>query len=264
MQLQPLATPSQNTTYSFTTRIGGCERKDSIRIHVVPYPTAFAGNDTSICYNTPVSLTGSGNGIRFEWWPAQTISNFAQPITTAIPLIPTNFVIRVFDNQGCPKPGTDTVFVFVSPQLSLKTTADTNAIVGVPLQLSAAGGLIYRWTPDTYLDDPATPNPIAMFTQNYDAFTYKVVTVANNGCADSATVTIRAFVKGRHVYVPTAFTPNNDGLNDLLTPTFTGVKKVESFAIFNRYGQKIFETSEMGRGWNGIWKGQPQPNGLFT
>lgn len=262
--LQPMATPFQNANYSLTARVGGCERTDSVRITVAAYPTAFAGADTAICYNTPVMLSGSGNGLRYEWLPAQTVANPTSLSTTAVPLSSTHFVLRVFDNKGCHKPGTDTVFVLVSPQINLQITTDTNAIVGIPLQLSASGGLTYRWIPDTYLNDPNLPNPIALFTQNHNAFTYKVVTLANNGCGDSATITIRAFVKGRHVYVPTAFTPNNDGLNDLLKPTFTGVKRLETFALFNRYGEKVFETATMDTGWDGNWKGQPQPNGLFT
>jgi gliding motility-associated-like protein len=262
--LQPMATPLQHTTYTLTTRVGGCVRTDSVSITVVAYPTAFAGNDTSICYNTPVSLLGDGNGSRFEWLPAQSVANPTQPLTNAMPNTPTNFVLKVFDNKGCPKPGTDTVFVFVSPPLNLKITNDTNAIVGVPLSLSATGGLTYQWSPATYLNDAAIPDPVALFTQDHNAFTYKVVTLADNGCGDSATITIRAFVKGRYIYMPTGFTPNGDGLNDILKPTLTAVKKLETYIIFNRYGEIVFETKEMGKGWDGIWKGKPQPNGLFT
>jgi gliding motility-associated-like protein len=64
-------------------------------------------------------------------------------------------------------------------------------------------------------------------------------------------------VKQVEVYVPTAFTPNSDGLNDFLRPILMGIKEVRYFRIFNRWGQLIFETKTDRPGWNGTLKGNP-------
>jgi len=60
--------------------------------------------------------------------------------------------------------------------------------------------------------------------------------------------------------VPTAFTPNNDGLNDILRPTLMGVKELRYFRIFNRWGQMIFDTKTERSGWDGKVKGSPMPS----
>jgi gliding motility-associated-like protein len=56
------------------------------------------------------------------------------------------------------------------------------------------------------------------------------------------------------VYVPTAFTPNNDGLNDILKPYYVQIKSLSYFTIFNRWGQKVFSTNDLNKGWDGFSK----------
>jgi gliding motility-associated-like protein len=60
--------------------------------------------------------------------------------------------------------------------------------------------------------------------------------------------------KGSAVYVPNAFTPNNDGLNDIIKPLLIGIKTLHYFTIYNRWGQKVFSTSDMNKGWDGAFK----------
>jgi len=61
------------------------------------------------------------------------------------------------------------------------------------------------------------------------------------------------------IFVPTGFTPNNDGRNDYLHPIFKGVAEVKHFRIFNRFGQLLFESNTELPGWDGSFKGLPQP-----
>ena len=65
-------------------------------------------------------------------------------------------------------------------------------------------------------------------------------------------------VKKAEIYVPTAFTPNNDGLNDFLRPILMGIKEVRYFSIFNRWGHLLFEMKTDQPGWDGTLKGVPQ------
>jgi len=74
---------------------------------------------------------------------------------------------------------------------------------------------------------------------------------------------VRTYV-GPYVYIPSAFTPNGDGLNDELKPILVGIKRFEYFRVYNRYGQLMFATSREGEGWDGMFKGKRQGQGTFV
>ena len=75
------------------------------------------------------------------------------------------------------------------------------------------------------------------------------------GCSDEATMLVKVFKTAPRVFVPTAFTPNSDGKNDVVRPVAVGISKIHYFRIYNRWGQMVFETTENGRGWDGKIKG---------
>ena len=78
------------------------------------------------------------------------------------------------------------------------------------------------------------------------------------GCIDLDTVKLRV-LKGPTFYVPTAFTPNGDGLNDTFGPTAVGIQSLDFFRIFNRFGELVFETNDLRKAWDGTYKGVKQP-----
>ena len=65
-------------------------------------------------------------------------------------------------------------------------------------------------------------------------------------------------------YVPSGFTPNNDGNNDVIRPILMGMRSLKLFRIYNRWGQLLFTTSEKGKGWDGTFKGSQQDPGTFV
>ena len=75
---------------------------------------------------------------------------------------------------------------------------------------------------------------------------------------------MRVFQTPPNVFVPTAFTPNNDGKNDIVKPVLAGIKELKYFRILNRWGQVIFETKQDGIGWDGRINGQPQSTSIFV
>jgi gliding motility-associated-like protein len=77
------------------------------------------------------------------------------------------------------------------------------------------------------------------------------------GCVTIDTQLVKTIEKVE-MFVPTAFTPNGDGLNDILRPVLLGVKKLHYFKIFNQWGQQIFESNSVKQGWNGMYKGVAQ------
>jgi gliding motility-associated-like protein len=83
-------------------------------------------------------------------------------------------------------------------------------------------------------------------------------------CPDTAYLSVRVFQTAPSVFVPTGFTPNADGLNDVIKPILVGIKKLNYFRIFNRWGQLVYETQQEGQGWDGRINGQLQGTHVFV
>jgi gliding motility-associated-like protein len=91
-----------------------------------------------------------------------------------------------------------------------------------------------------------------------------ILTVSDDfGCTDKDTVVIKSY-KGPTFYIPNAFTPNGDGINDNFKPTYVGIKRLEYFRIYDRYGVLVFETSSMNKAWDGFFKSTKQNTGNFV
>jgi gliding motility-associated-like protein len=89
------------------------------------------------------------------------------------------------------------------------------------------------------------------------------VTTAD-GCFAFDTLNVRVFKTDPDIFVPTAFTPNGDGLNDQLLPIPAGISQYEYFRVYNRYGQLVFSTTEVGKGWDGKIAGKEQGSDTFA
>lgn len=85
----------------------------------------------------------------------------------------------------------------------------------------------------------------------------------SDGCTDQDEIKIIVF-KGSAIYVPTAFTPNDDGLNDVLKPSYNGIKALDYFKVYNRWGELVFITKNLSEGWNAMLKGIKQPGGVYV
>ena len=84
------------------------------------------------------------------------------------------------------------------------------------------------------------------------------------GCTDSSFITIKVYKTLPSVFVPTGFTPNKDGRNDILKPILAGMQRIEMINIYNRLGQLVFSTNETGKGWDGTIGSVPQGAGTFV
>ena len=146
-------------------------------------------------------------------------------------------------------------------KLDISVTPDLEIDAGQTIQLYVTGGgSIFNWTPSTWLSDSAIANPFSTPGNN---IRYKVVAQNDAGCSDSAFISIKV-LPYPGIYMPTGFTPNNDGLNDLVKPIITKEFTLHQFAIYNRWGQKLFATSEKSKGWNGKLNGILQDSGVYV
>jgi gliding motility-associated-like protein len=258
----PVATPVTNTTYAVTGSIGKCIAQNSITINVVPYPNASAGADQTVCFGFSAQLNASG-GRDYTWSPATFLSNplIANPVSVN-PTANVRYIVAVTDVLGCPKPSRDTVFVAVSKIKANAGPADTSVVLGQPLQLNATGGNIFLWDPPRWLNNIAIGNPISLPQED---ITYKVRVSNNFGCFDYDTIRVHVYKLDPSFYVPTAFSPNGDGINDFFRPKAIGMKSLDVFRIYNRWGQLLYSSTEIeGRGWDGTFKGKGQDPATYV
>ena len=137
---------------------------------------------------------------------------------------------------------------------------DTVVAIGQPLQLHATGGDLYQWTPATGLNDVSSPDPVAILHTDMQ---YIVAAYTSFGCPTYDTIQVKAY-KGPALYVPNAFTPDNNGHNDRFRPIAVGMTNISYFNIYNRLGQLMYSSRNSGEGWDGTRNGQPQPTGTYV
>jgi gliding motility-associated-like protein len=260
----PKVRPLVNTTYYVIANLGKCQDRDSVKIRVVNYPVAAAGPDTTICFGDRGQLHAKIIASAFSWSPVASMQN-AQTLNPVVgPIRTTAYVLRVTDTLGCPKAVTDTVIVNVTPTIKANAGADTAVVPNQPLQLLATGGNRYVWSPATGLSEVNIPNPVATLGADIDSITYHVRVFDGISCYADDDVTVRVFTTGPDIFVPSAFSPNADGKNDVLRPKLVGITQFRYFSVYNRWGQLLFTTSEQGKGWDGMFNGSKQPSGSYV
>jgi gliding motility-associated-like protein len=259
----PLVNPSVNTKYYVIANLGKCQDRDSITIRIVPYPVAIVGPDTTICTGSRIQLRSTIVGSSMSWSPVNSLLNANTGSPTAGPSKTTAYILRVTDTIGCPKTSSDTIVVTVAPPVIANAGKDTVAIPGQAIQMSASGGQRYIWSPEIGLNDPSISNPLATLSFDTDSIKYRVRVLDANGCFAEDDVVIRVYKTGPDIFVPSAFTPNGDGKNDILRPVTVGITSLTYFRVYNRWGQLLFTTSEFGKGWNGIYNGAAQPSNTY-
>ena len=260
----PSALPVSTTTYQITSTVGSCNATDEVTVTLVPYPGANAGDDAGICFGSSTQLNATIVGSSFTWTPSGSLVNPNTLSPVASPSATTDYILTVTDNLGCPKPGRDTVTVTVLPKVDAFAGNDTNVVVGQPVQFNASGGINYLWLPSTNLSNPAIYNPTATYNGSFDSIRYKVIVTNELGCADSAYLLVKIFDTHPQVFVPTAFTPNGDGRNDVFKPIAAGMDKFEYFGVYNRWGQLVYSTTNTETGWDGNIGGKPQASNTFV
>lgn len=259
------ASPTTTTKYYVTATKGICTKKDSVLVNVNPAPVADAGSNASVCFGGNIVLNGSG-GTYFTWSPPDYLSDIhsAQPTVTR-PQHDITYSLNVKDADGCSSLSPATVRITVTPPIVLFVPVDTIAAIYQPLQLYAvdinnSGISSYTWAPPYGLNNTHVANPVTTLDKD---MIYTVTGTTPSGCEGSAQVKVKVF-EGPEIYVPSAFTPNADGKNDILRPKPVGIKTPVYFRVYNRWGQLMFSSSNFDGGWDGTLQGILQTPGSYV
>jgi gliding motility-associated-like protein len=258
----PVATPTANTRYFVTvTAANNCSNKDSVNVTLKAIPVFTVSAGKSVCLNSRPQLN-AGGGNAYLWSPAASVSNstISNPIATAASTTLYSVIIK---DTTCGD--TDTLFtnliILPLPTITAGKLNDINCAVGSTV-LNATGATQYNWSPATGLSDITSPSPIA---SPGGTTKYTVTGTGTNGCSDTASVMVLVDFNGKVSYsMPNAFTPNDDGKNDCFRIKYFGQVLELQFMIYNRWGNKVFESSNANDCWDGTYKGNPAEAGNYV
>ncbi len=256
------------TVNLFITNRFGCVHQVQKVLQVDEPPQVSVGSTTAICKGDKAQLSAEG-GVSYQWSPGQTLDfpNMSNPI--ASPIINTEYSVvitttYVVNNTPCSFLLNTEVFVDVLSTLPVSANANPVVVVsGNTSTLSYIGdpGALVRWHP---IGSTIPEFGYTVYAKPDRPTTYTAV--ANRGaCKEDVVVHVDAYSDGcdlGDLFIPNTFTPNGDGQNDVLYVRGIKVEEVY-FAIYNRWGELIFESKDKNKGWDGTYKGKAADAGVF-
>lgn len=244
--------PDTTTTYGVEgyDTADGCVVYDTITIHV--FKGMSVKGDTNMCLGSSATLTASG-ALSYQWSNGATTSSI-----TVAPTTTTTYSVIESDGS-CSSTQYVTVTVKAGPAVS--ACCSQTIYYGQTVTLSAAGGTSYVWSPSAGLSCDNCPNPNA---SPNSTTTYTVYITTDSGCVAQQYVTLSLeALNCDEIFVPDAFSPNNDGQNDILYVRGGCIQSLY-FVVFDRWGNKVFESEQQDNGWDGKYKGQPMNTGTYV
>ena len=256
--LNPEAMPTETTTYALNIFSENCVLTDSVIIEVVNQ-TEVEATGAIVCLGDTAQLNVIGAADNFTWSPAEGLSdpNIANPTVTATEDMIYTLVASLSSCQA------DTVEVsVVTKDLPRATLSSVYTMLGeTPILMeieNTSMDYIYNWSPATGLSCTDCANPTVTLNQNMN-YTVEVTDVFT-GCSKvlETSVRLQSFCGEDLVGIPNAFTPNGDGINDVLEIKYSSSLIIENykFQVFDRWGGMLFETDNINEQWDGTVGGK--------
>ena len=251
--------PTVPTTYTVIVNDGICFSKPvSSTVVVLAQPVTAVVGDTLICSGENVTLNASG-GSTYSW---SGFSSSASSITVS-PALTTTYSV-VAENGTCPgSPDSITVWVVPAPVLNTSATPVTIA-EGASTNLNVSGAKSYNWLPSMDLSCTNCSNPVA---NPLTSTVYTVIAIDSNGCSTSAFVKVdvkpACIGNETDLFIANVFSPNKDGQNDVLRVQGNGFRDLY-WSIYDRWGNKLFETTDQAVGWDGMFRNVEMEQGTYV
>ncbi len=255
----PIATPTDTDRYYVRVyNIHQCHADDSIKINVQLPVHAIAQSPYDVCQGNTIVLHASG-GFYYQWFPTTWISRPTDSATAAAPQSNIIYYVRV--SNDCFS-DTAAVIVTIRPLPIVDAGNDTLIYRNTPAILSGTSDVSNNyWYPGDYVESPfqlTTPATPLVTTM------YRLYAISQYNCSnyDSVLVTVEPYTV---LLLPTAFSPNGDGVNDVFRIVrYLNIQTLEEFAVYDRWGQKMFGTEDITQGWDGTYNGRKQQMGVYS
>jgi gliding motility-associated-like protein len=245
---------------------------DSIQVTLYTTPASITATTDSVCKNEQAILSVQPQaGITYSWY---TTASGGSPVATGLafttPAIQqtSTYYVEVMNSYGCVRSNRFPVEATMYPQPNAAFVAapPVTTVTGYDVSFLSdfKQGYTYFWN----FDDPSSSNNTSSIFNPVHTYTlegnYNVTLIVTSpqGCADTVSRTV-AVVLPDNIFIPTGFTPNNDGSNDLFRVRGNNILHYD-MSIFNQWGKRIFHSPTEANGWNGEANGQPVPNGTYA
>ena len=247
-------TPLSNTIYTVTgTDLNNCINKATHTVSVIPLPIISITGTTVVCKGNTTTLTAIGAST-YSWSNGSTSSaNVVAPVSN------TTYAVWAKDTNDCVNTISQLVTVSPLPDV-LINQGEANLIItsGASVNLAASGAVHYQWTSGN-----VSCTACAMITESPTTNTqYCISGINSNNCSNTSCIDIIVQELCGQVFIPDAFSPNGDGVNDLFKVYGKCIDKL-ALQIFDRWGNQIFETSDPLSGWNGTFQGHEMNTGTY-
>ena len=258
----PVTTPANSGVYYVkVTSAKGCTSVDSTIVQLTLKPEVNAGNDVEICEGAAVQLNASGTNyyILYEWKPSTGLLITAIPNPIASPKQTTLYILTV-GNHECKV--SDSLLITIDESPSANAGPDKIIIAGQTIVLNGSAGgtnITYMWTPANSLQAATTLTPVASPSVSQ---VYVLHVVSNKGCGIATdTMLVKVY---QQVYIPNAFTPNGDGINDTWIIETLAAYPGADVKVYSRYGQMVFNNYGKNIAWDGKFKGVQLNPGAYV
>ena len=246
----------------------GCLQQQVVTVQLAPISLEY-NNRHTLCIGDTLELVLESmqtmQEIVYNWESNTSIIGDRNTSTLSVyPEVTTSYIFTAINQSGCEIRDTILVEVLQNKPIVNISAASTSIINGDAIELQATQNpnFTYSWFPNNTLSNLTIYNPIATPTEDTN---YELLVIDENGCSATAAIQIQvqtAICNTPYIFVPSAFTPNNDGENDILYVRGDIIERLE-FIIYDRWGQKIFESTNQNIGWEGTNKGKKMPSGVF-
>lgn len=264
----PIASPVTSLMYHVSgANAFGCTADDSIRLNVVqPFQIQVLGD--TICAGESIKMLASG-AKEYLWSPASSLDDNISATPLASPKVTTTYQVVGYDGFNC---FTDTAFAkitvgpFPTIQLGPDIISSTGSLVTLSSNVTNGPIIKWQWAPSDFLTCSNCPAPTAETVKD---ISYVLRVTNDYGCSASDSISIKATCDNGQVFIPNAFTPDGDGINDVFMVQGKGIGLVKSLRIFNRWGELLFEKRNVAPnnpsfGWDGTIRGLVGPPDVFV
>jgi gliding motility-associated-like protein len=242
----------------------GCTKTatDTVRVYATPQPSITSAD--VVCINSPLLFSGNlarpDSTVLWTWTYGNGGIDYKQNTSTTYATAGSYTVnVQAENALGCKTVATKQVTAIGLPQINVVPEISVPVGAGLSIPVTYSPNVVsYTWTPAREL---SCTNCAVPFATPKITTKYTVSVTDSTGCVNSKDVTLSVVCNSNNYFVPNTFTPNGDGTNDVFYPRGTGVARVQSMRIFNRWGQTVFErrnfaANSAADGWDGRFNGK--------